>query len=110
MSNLMTEPTDVAGDLAVEICITTGNDAQDTLVEDVLELLDVSAWVLHTLSYVDVQQPLQVMVSVIGDEVMQSLNKTYRHQDKTTDVLSFPLLDEPLVEAPAELLWQLPEP
>ena len=33
------------------------------------------------------------------------MNKQYRQQDKATDVLSFPLLEQPLVNAPAEQLW-----
>ena len=34
------------------------------------------------------------------------LNRDFRGKDETTDVLSFPLLAVPLVEAPADELWQ----
>lgn len=43
---------------------------------------------------------------ITGDDEIWALNKQYRHQDKPTDVLSFPLLDSPLVAAPADQLWQ----
>ena len=35
----------------------------------------------------------QVSVIIAGDEFIRNLNKKYRHQDKTTDVLSFAEID-----------------
>ena len=40
------------------------------------------------------------------DEGLRELNRDFRGRDEATDVLSFPLLDTPLVEAPADELWQ----
>lgn len=42
---------------------------------------------------------------ITGDDEIQALNRQYRQQDKPTDVLSFPLLDRPLVVAPTDQLW-----
>jgi len=58
------------------------------------------------LELAGIQQPVEVNVLVRGDEGLRALNRGYRGKDATTDVLSFPTLDEPLVEAPAEERWQ----
>lgn len=39
------------------------------------------------------KSPCEVSVMIVGDRRMRSLNKTYRHLDETTDVLSFPQND-----------------
>ncbi len=41
-----------------------------------------------------------------GDDGLRALNREYRGKDEPTDVLSFPLLDAPLVDAPDDQLWQ----
>jgi len=38
----------------------------------------------------------ELSVLITGDEEMRSLNKKYRHIDRTTDVLSFPM-DDPVL-------------
>lgn len=58
------------------------------------------------LQAASISQPVTLSLVITDDEEMQTLNKEYRQQDKPTDVLSFPLLDEPLVDAPADQLWQ----
>lgn len=58
------------------------------------------------LELAGIQQPVEVNVLVRGDEGLRALNRVYRGKDTATDVLSFPTLDEPLVEAPAEERWQ----
>lgn len=58
------------------------------------------------LELAGIQQPVEVNVLVRGDEGLRTLNRGYRGKDTATDVLSFPTLDEPLVEAPAEERWQ----
>ena len=42
---------------------------------------------------------------ITDDDGIRDMNKQYRDQDKPTDVLSFPLLQHPLVNAPADQLW-----
>jgi probable rRNA maturation factor len=65
------------------------------------------AQVAHTaLELAGIHQPVEVNLLVRGDEGLRELNRVYRGKDEVTDVLSFPLLDEPLAQAPAEELWQ----
>ncbi len=58
------------------------------------------------LELAGIQRPVELTLLVRGDEGLRELNRNYRGKDEPTDVLSFPLLDEPLVEAPAEERWQ----
>ena len=58
------------------------------------------------LDAVHVEQSVEVSVLISTDDGVRALNRDYRGKDEPTDVLSFPLLDEPLVEAPDEELWQ----
>jgi probable rRNA maturation factor len=58
------------------------------------------------LELVGIQRPVELNVLIRGDEGLRALNRTYRGKDVATDVLSFPVLDEPLIEAPADELWQ----
>ena len=50
--------------------------------------------------------PVELSLLLTGDDGLQALNREYRGKDESTDVLSFPLLDAPLVDAPADQLWQ----
>lgn len=93
-------------DPIIEITIQTGNPAEDKIVEQLLETLKAEEAIRRILHSVHVQETVMLTLLVTGDEEIAVLNLQYRQQDKPTDVLSFPLLDEPLVEAPAELLWQ----
>lgn len=90
----------------IEISINTGNAAEDAAVERLLETLDAEDAIRRTLQAARVTRPVMLALTVVGDAEIQALNKQHRQQDKPTDVLSFPLLDKPLVEAPAEWLWQ----
>jgi probable rRNA maturation factor len=47
--------------------------------------------VTETLGKVGVQSMVQVGISVVGDRKVRILNRKFRGQDKTTNVLSFPL-------------------
>ena len=44
---------------------------------------------------------------VSDDAGIRQLNREYRGHDEATDVLSFPLLDTPMVDAPADELWSV---
>jgi probable rRNA maturation factor len=83
------------------------NDAtlQQMLVSGLLEKT-----VSRTLQAVRIQQAVTLSLLITDDTEMQTLNKQYRQQDKPTDVLSFPLLDKPLVDAPTDQLWQAEGP
>lgn len=65
--------------------------------------------VAMTLARAGVVRPVELSVLITGDEGIRTLNRDYRGRDEATDVLSFPLADEPLVEAPTDELWQAPE-
>src|SRR6185312_16027564 len=65
--------------------------------------------IAHTLSEVGVEEPVEVGVLISTDEQLRILNRDFREIDAATDVLSFPFQDEPMVQAPADQLWQ-PEP
>lgn len=45
--------------------------------------------VFDTLREHGVVGPVEISVAIVGDRKMRSLNKKYRDQDKTTNVLSF---------------------
>lgn len=89
----------------IDIDVRTGHPAYDAAVQQLLNETDIEQLIHHTLESVNVQAEVTLALLVIGDEEMQALNKQYRQQDKPTDVLSFPLLDKPLVHAPADQLW-----
>ena len=53
----------------------------------------LSALTLKTVKGLSFEKKADVSVVLTGDVEVKRLNKTYRHKDKTTDVLSFPLLE-----------------
>ncbi len=89
----------------IELYITLSDDRQNTLVEQQLSSVDLDSVVNRTLQAVGVTQQVMLTLLITDDEGIREMNAQYRQQDKPTDVLSFPLLEEPLVKAPAELLW-----
>jgi probable rRNA maturation factor len=105
----MFESDSLAGESVVEVYINTESTEDDQAASALLETLKVEEFVRHTLHSVHVEQAVTLTLVISGDDEIQRLNRQYRQQDKPTDVLSFPLLDEPLVSAPAEWLWQEPE-
>ena len=89
----------------IELYITLSDDQQNTLVEQQLSSVDLDDVVRHTLQAVGVTQQVMLTLLITDDAGIREMNAQYRQQDKPTDVLSFPLLEEPLVKAPADLLW-----
>lgn len=93
----------------IDIAIDTGKPETDEEIARLLESVQAEQAIRQTLQRVAVVQPVMLSLLITNDTEIQTLNRQYRQQDKPTDVLSFPLLDEPLVNAPAAWLWQLPE-
>ena len=94
----------------IELYITIGNDKQNAELENLLSSANVDSIVAQTLSEVHITHPVMLTVLVTDDDGIRDMNKQYREIDTSTDVLSFPLLNEPLVEAPADQLWTPQEP
>lgn len=61
------------------------------------------------LDHLEVDQPIEIGVLITTDDALRVLNRDFRGLDEATDVLSFPSLDEPLIDAPADQLWQVEE-
>ena len=93
----------------IELSINTGNDEQNAAIEHVLDSCGVDLAVKNTLQVAGVTEPAILTLLITSDDAIRDLNRQYRQQDKATDVLSFPLFDKPLVNAPADQLWMTPE-
>ena len=93
----------------IELSVNTGNDEQNAAIEHVLDSCGVELVVKNTLQAAGVTEPAILTLLITNDDAIRDLNRQYRQQDKATDVLSFPLLDKPLVNAPADQLWMTPE-
>lgn len=93
-----------------EISLTFSYDPQATL-EDLFGIGEETLFHAFDLALarVGVTESVEVSVLITTDEGIHTLNREYRGKDEPTDVLSFPLLDHPLVDAPADQLWQAPE-
>ena len=91
----------------IELYITVGDDQQNTAIEQLLGSVNLDEVVMRTLQAARVAQPVMLTLLITDDEGIREMNTQYRQQDKPTDVLSFPLLEKPLVEAPPELLWSV---
>ncbi len=96
-------------DALVELSIDLGDEESDHAFQQQLSSLALETVVNQTLHQAGITQPVTLTLLITNDETIQALNKQYRQQDKPTDVLSFPLLDRPLVNAPADQLWIPPE-
>lgn len=90
-----------------EIILEVACNVADTLEQAIgLGEEDLLRVALLTLERVQVSESFEISLLVTDDEGLRELNRDFRGKDEATDVLSFPLLDTPLVEAPADELWQ----
>jgi probable rRNA maturation factor len=88
----------------VELSIELDNEENQSLTR-LISSLPLETVVFQTLSQAEIEKPVLVALLITNDETIRSLNKRYRNQDKPTDVLSFPLLEKPIVDAPEDQLW-----
>lgn len=93
----------------VELDISISDDQIEAPLLAALTFSELERVVQNTLYEAGVTQPVSLALTVTDDTSIQELNKRYRHQDKPTDVLSFPLPDKPLVDAPGNQLWATSE-
>ncbi|MEQ3347130.1 rRNA maturation RNase YbeY [Peptoniphilus senegalensis] len=70
------------------------DDRQDDIKisEEIKALIEKS--VAAVLKVEELDENVEVSVSFVGDEEIRELNRDYRGVDKSTDVLSFPIDDE----------------
>jgi probable rRNA maturation factor len=93
------------GNSPIELYVTLSDEQQHTQVEQILATVDLDSAVTHTLQAAHITQPVMLTLMITDDAGIREMNKQYREQDKATDVLSFPLLEHPIVEAPEDQLW-----
>ncbi len=89
----------------IELYVNLSDAAQNTLVEQTLAPIDLDGVVRHTLEAVNIAQEVMLTLLITDDDGIREMNKQYREQNKPTDVLSFPLMEKPLVDAPEDQLW-----
>jgi len=93
-------------DPQIELYVSVGNDEENKAIEQILGKLNLDLLIKNTLQLVGVTQPIMLTLLITDDDAIRDMNQQYRQQNKSTDVLSFPLLEKPLVNAPVEQLWQ----
>ena len=64
----------------------------------------INSSVLSLLKEQGVKGPSEISVAVVGDRKMRELNKKYKDQDKTTNVLSFSLSEGDSAILPTDIL------
>lgn len=93
----------------IELYVTHSDEEQNAFIEQAITKMDLDGVVFHTLNRAGIAEPVMLTVMITDDDGIREMNKQYREQDKATDVLSFPLQEQPLVHAPADQLWSRPE-
>jgi probable rRNA maturation factor len=89
----------------IELYISTGDDQENTTVEQMLSSVDIDSIVMLTLQTVGITQQVMLTLLITDNDGIRDMNKQYRNISKPTDVLSFPLVEKPLVNAPEDQLW-----
>ena len=89
----------------IEMYVDTGNDETNASVQKLIKSLPLDMTVERTLQEAGVNKQVMLTLLITNDETIKEMNKQYRQLNKPTDVLSFPLLEQPLVNAPADQLW-----
>lgn len=74
------------------------DDRQDDIkiTEEIKNLIEKS--ISAVLKVENLDQNVEVSVSFVGDDEIRDLNREYRGVDKITDVLSFPMDDEFIID------------
>jgi len=67
------------------------------ITEEMTDLIEKS--VDKVLEVEELDKDVEVSISFVGDDEIQELNRDYRNVDSSTDVLSFPIDDEFIVES-----------
>lgn len=89
----------------IDLYVDLGDEQQNTSIEEALSAINLDSVVSLTLQAVGLTQEFMLTLLIADDESIRDMNKQYREQDKATDVLSFPLIERPLVDAPPDQLW-----
>ncbi|GCE17346.1 rRNA maturation RNase YbeY [Dictyobacter kobayashii] len=90
---------------SIELYVNLSDEVLNTQAEQTLAAIDLNSVANYTLQAASITQPAMLTLLITDDAGIHEMNKQYRDQDKATDVLSFPLLEQPIVEAPADQLW-----
>lgn len=74
------------------------DDRQDDIkiTEEIKNLIEKSIAAVLKIEKLD--ENVEVSVSFVGDDEIRNLNREYRGVDKSTDVLSFPMDDEFIID------------
>lgn len=64
----------------------------------------VRSAVISTLKENGVAGPVEVSIALVGDRKMRELSKKYKNEDKTRNILSFPLSEGEPVVMPTDIL------
>jgi probable rRNA maturation factor len=64
----------------------------------------IKSVITQTLKEQDIHGPVEISVAIVGDRKMRQLYKKYKGEDKTTNVLSFPIAEGDAMVLPNDVL------